>query len=63
MYKLHAGIEIALGPGIGVVTHPVTRQWPGGPEGMPGSARSPGCYPVNDRVQPGHSETREKERY
>ena len=35
---------------LGVVTHPVTWQWPGGPEGMPGSTRSPGCYPVKSLV-------------
>ena len=36
---------------IGVVTHPATRQWPDGPDGMPGTTRSnAGCYPVKSLV-------------
>ena len=35
-------------PGIGVVTHPATRQWPGGPEEMPGSTQQCREYPVID---------------
>ena len=46
LYKIDVGIS-----SIGVVTHPVTRQWPGGPEGMPGSTRSnAGCYSVKSLV-------------
>ena len=39
-------ISVGMEPPIGVVTHPATRQLPGGPEEMPVSTRQ-------SRVQPG----------
>ena len=41
-------ISVGMEPPIGVVTHPATRQWPGGPEEMRVIPGSPGYYPVID---------------
>ena len=44
-------ISVGMEPPIGVVTHPATRQWPGGPEEVPGSTRQSRVLPGDRSLQ------------
>ena len=49
-------ISVGMEPTIGVVTHPATRQWPGGGKEIPGSTRQSRVLPgiisnLEDRIR------------